>query len=127
MPKEFAWSAERPSRGYPNAQRDPKYTNAAETNEEDFQPPKTHDGDDGTDIEGIDTTPGLLDGILGDPFVRPLADSFLDMSGGGLTFRLQRPGLAVSLERRSTHTRHRQRWRTRHCWLGHGEARRIRR
>lgn len=72
--------------------RPPEYTNAAEANVEDFSASgDARIGDDGTDIEGtdiegIDTTPRLLDGILGDPFVQPLADSFLDMSGGGLTF-----------------------------------------
>ncbi len=75
-------------------ERPPEFTNHAEANVEDFSSlsDATNEeiGDGGTDsnapIEGIDTTQRLLDGILGDPFAQALPDSFLDLSGGGLTF-----------------------------------------
>ena len=72
-------------------ERPPEYTNAAETNEENFSSgDDTAIGDDGTNAdesdERIDNSPRLLDGILGDPFTQALADSFLDLAGGGLTF-----------------------------------------
>ena len=92
MPEQgFAWSAERPSRGYPNAQRDPQSTpTLRRPTRRIFQPPETTRRLVMTALtqtsRRIDNSPRLLDGILGDPFVQPLADSFLDLAGGGLTF-----------------------------------------
>ena len=88
----FAWSAEHPSRGYPNGQRDPRVHQRCGNQRGEFFERETTRRLVMTALTQTKPTsrstpaPRLLDGILGDPFTQTLADSFLDLAGGGLTF-----------------------------------------